>query len=155
MNAGDIARVLREGYDPGRLNDGIRELVQRLNLDFLFIDTHPGVNEETLLSIAISDVLVLIMRPDQQDYQGTAVAIDLARRLEVPDMFLVLNKVLPLMDAEAIRRQAEKIFGVSVAGVLPLNEEMVHLASGGIFCLRHPEHPFTQTVQKIAQRLAG
>jgi MinD-like ATPase involved in chromosome partitioning or flagellar assembly len=155
MDAGDIARVLREGYDPGRLNDGIRQLVKQLSLDYLFIDTHPGVNEETLLSIAISDVLVLIMRPDQQDYQGTAVTIDLARRLEVPDMFLVLNKVLPQMNPDAIRKQAEQTFGVPVAGVLPLNEEMVHLASGGIFSLRHPEHPFTQTLRKIAERLAA
>src|SRR5713101_9812392 len=71
MKAGDIARVLREGYDVGLLRDGLRELIESLNLDFLMIDTHPGLNEETLLSIAISDALVIILRPDQQDYQGT------------------------------------------------------------------------------------
>src|SRR6185369_17149147 len=45
INAGDIARVLRDGYDPALLNDGIRALIERLKLDFLFIDTHPCVNE--------------------------------------------------------------------------------------------------------------
>ncbi len=35
------------------LNDGFRDLGERLALDYLLIDTHPGVNEETLLSIAI------------------------------------------------------------------------------------------------------
>ena len=55
MKAGDIARVLREGYDVGVLRDGFHELIEALKLDVLMIDTHPGLNEETLLSIALSD----------------------------------------------------------------------------------------------------
>ena len=46
LRTGEIARVLREGYDVARLNDGFRELQDALRLDYLFIDTHPGVNEE-------------------------------------------------------------------------------------------------------------
>ncbi len=64
--------MLREGYDVGLLNDGFQSLIEELNLDVLRIDTHPGLNEETLLSIAISDTLLIILRPDQQDYQGTS-----------------------------------------------------------------------------------
>ena len=64
------------------------------------IDTHPGVNEETLLSIAISDLLLLVMRPDNQDFQGTAVTAELARRLEVKQMLLLVNKVPPSMDRD-------------------------------------------------------
>ena len=58
VQAGEIAKVLREGYDVGLMNDGMRDLADHLALDYLLIDTHPGLNEETLLSIAISD------RPD-------------------------------------------------------------------------------------------
>jgi MinD-like ATPase involved in chromosome partitioning or flagellar assembly len=64
---GEITRILREGYDVSLLNDGFQSVMERLRLDYLFIDTHPGMNEETLLSIAISDVVVLILRPDRQD----------------------------------------------------------------------------------------
>lgn len=67
--------MLREGYDVGLLNDGFQSLIEELNLDVLRIDTHPGLNEETLLSIAISDTLLIILRPDQQDYQGTSVTV--------------------------------------------------------------------------------
>ncbi len=87
----EIAQVLQKGYDVGLLNDGFHHLVQRLNLDVLIIDTHPGLNEETLLSIAISDALCIIMRPDEQDYQGTAVTVDIARKLEVPRMRIALS----------------------------------------------------------------
>jgi MinD-like ATPase involved in chromosome partitioning or flagellar assembly len=70
IKASEIARVLREGYDVVRLNDGFQELIRSLNLDYLFIDTHPGLNEETLLSIGISNVLVVILRPRQSRLPG-------------------------------------------------------------------------------------
>ncbi|MCX6021818.1 MAG: MinD/ParA family protein, partial [Chloroflexi bacterium] len=50
IKPGEITQILRDGYDVSMLNDGFRDLVERLNLDFLLIDTHPGLNEETLLS---------------------------------------------------------------------------------------------------------
>ena len=87
--------MLREGYDVGLLNDGFRDLIDELSLDYLLIDTHPGLNEETLLSIAISDVLVVLLRPDRQDFQGTAVTVEVARKLDVRSLVMVLNKVLP------------------------------------------------------------
>ena len=105
---GEITRVLRDGYDVNTLNDGLRTLTAKLDLDYLFIDTHPGLNEETLPSIAISDLLIIVLRPDQQDFQGTAVTVDVARKLNVPLMHLVVNKVpFPNYDfVEELRRQA-------------------------------------------------
>jgi MinD-like ATPase involved in chromosome partitioning or flagellar assembly len=153
LKAGEIARVLREGYDVGVLGDGFQELLRRLDLDCLFIDTHPGLNEETLLSIAISDILIVILRPDQQDYQGTAVTVDVARKLEIHRMFLVVNKALPGLDFDDVRGKMERAYGCEVAAVLPLSEDMVRLASGGIFCLRHPVHPLTQGLNAIADRI--
>jgi septum site-determining protein MinD len=88
----DIVRILREGYDMGLLNDGFRHLIELLKLDVLIIDTHPGVGEETLLSIAMSDVMLLILRPDHQDFQGTAVTVEVARQLDIPRMLLLVNK---------------------------------------------------------------
>jgi MinD-like ATPase involved in chromosome partitioning or flagellar assembly len=153
IKAGEIARVLREGYDVGLLNDGFRDLVKELGLDFLVIDTHPGLNEETLLSIAISDALVIIMRPDQQDYQGTAVTVDVARKLEVPNMMLVVNKVPQVFDIEDVRKRVENTYQCQVAAVLPHSEEMMALASSGIFSLRYSDNPVTKGFEKIAESI--
>jgi septum site-determining protein MinD len=153
INTGEIARILREGYDVAQLNDGIQELLVRLRLDYLFIDTHPGVNEETLLSIAISDVLVLMLRPDNQDFQGTAVTVELARRLEVPEMFFVVNKIPAGTDLQDLRQQVERNFRGTVAAMLPLNSEVARMASGGIFTNRFPDHPYSQELQQVARRL--
>jgi MinD-like ATPase involved in chromosome partitioning or flagellar assembly len=109
---------------------------------------------ETLLSIGISNVLVVILRPDSQDFQGTAVTVDVARKLKVPKMFLVVNKVLPAFDFADLRKQLETTYQASVAGILPLCEEMIQLGSKEIFCLRYPEHPINQVITGIAERIA-
>jgi MinD-like ATPase involved in chromosome partitioning or flagellar assembly len=153
IKAGEISRVLREGYDVSRLNDGFEDLIHNLNLDYLLIDTHPGLNEETLISIAISDVLVVILRPDHQDFQGTAVTVDIARKLKTSKMLLVVNKALPGLDFDGLRDQMETLYKTPVAGIVPLSEEMVQLASSGLFCLHYTDHPFTDTVEKIVDQI--
>src|SRR5262249_13642642 len=60
MQADEIVNVLREGYDISLLTQGFRRLIKELALDVLMIDTHPGLNEETLFSLAISHTLVII-----------------------------------------------------------------------------------------------
>ena len=155
LKTGEIARILREGYDVGRLNDGLQDLQKRLRLDYLFIDTHPGVNEETLLSIAVSDLLILIVRPDQQDFQGTAVAVELARKLDVPEMLLLINKVPTGMDVVALGEQVRSMYQAEVAAILPLSNEMVRMASGDIFCNRYPSHPLTNELAAVAARIRG
>jgi len=155
IKSGDIARVLREGYDVGRLNDGFQDLAARLRLDHLFIDTHPGLNEETLLSIAVSDLLILLMRPDRQDYQGTAVTVEVARKLEVPELLLVVNKALTTVDVAELRQQVESAYGEPVAAVLPLSEDLVRMASGDLFGLREPDHAWSREVRAIAERIVG
>jgi septum site-determining protein MinD len=153
MKISHIGRILKEGYDVRLLNDGFQALIEKLNLDYLFVDTHPGVNEETLLSIAISDTLVLILRPDQQDFQGTAVTVELARKLDVPNMMLVINKALPSMNFAELRAKAEAIYHVPVAAVLPLTPELVQLASSGLLSILSPELEASREMKKVADRI--
>ena len=149
MKSEEIATVLSEGYDVELLHKGLLELGKRLKLDYLFIDTHPGISEEALLAIGISDLTLVILRPDRQDYQGTAVVVDVAKQLDVSRLLLVVNKVLPEIDEDALTKKIEQIYQVPVAGVLPISHEMFRLASQGIFCLRYPDSPFTQKLNKI------
>lgn len=153
LTPGDIARVLREGYDIDRLHDGFLELLETLELDFLLIDTHPGLNEETLLSIALSQVLIVVLRPDQQDFLGTAVTLDVARKLEVAKIMLVVNKVLARLDVEKLKNQVESAFNADVAVMLPESEDILALGSRDLFCLVYPDHEYTVTLRDLAERL--
>ena len=156
IRATDITRVLREGYDVGLLQQGFQSLLDDLELDVLIIDTHPGLNEETLLSLTLSDVLLLVLRPDQQDFQGTAVTVEIARLLEVPDMLLILNKLPSQMDGEAVRQQVESTYRVPLGACLPMDEGIAMNASSRPFVLAQPEHPWSERVRQLAHRvLAG
>lgn len=155
IKAGEIARILREGYDVGMLNDGFHDLISSLHLDALLVDTHPGLNEETLLSMAISDALVVVMRPDYQDYQGTAVTVEVARKLDVPSLKLIVNKVPASLSPEQVRARVEQAYDCEVVAVLPHCDEMMALASGGVFVARHPQHRLTELYRQALERLAG
>ncbi len=149
IKASEIARILREGYDVGLLNDGFRDVIEKLKLDYLLIDTHPGLNEETLLSIAISNSLIIIMRPDQQDYQGTAVTVDVAKKLDVPKMVILVNKTPSAWDFNEVRTRVEQTYDATVGAVLPHSDEMMMLASSGIFSIQYPDHPVTKGLRNI------
>lgn len=153
MKPGEIARVLREGYDISLLNEGFRSIIDELKLDVLLIDTHPGLNEETLLSIAISDVMLIVMRPDQQDYQGTRVTVEIARKLDVPRMAIIVNKVPSAFIFEDVRMRVHQVYNSEVAAILPHSDEMMVMASEGVFVLKYPDHPITKSLKTVVDGL--
>lgn len=153
IQTNEIVNVLREGYDVSLLTAGFRQLIDSLGLDLLMIDTHPGLNEETLFSIAISHILVIIMRPDQQDYEGTGVTVEVARSLDVPQMMLIVNKTPAAFDPAEVQARVEQTYNCDVAAVLPHSEEMMTLASTGIFALRYPDHPLTALYKQVTTKL--
>jgi septum site-determining protein MinD len=153
MEPGEITHVLREGYDAQRLTLGLRQLVDELSLDVLLIDTHPGLNEETLLSLVISQVLLIVMRPDKQDYEGTAITARVAQELGVPRVLLLVNKSPADLDPAAVATRVEQAYGCQVAAVLPHSDDLMRLASEGILTLRQPTHPLADAYRAVAATL--
>lgn len=153
VKASDITRILREGYHEEKLLDGFSEISRDLDLDFLLIDSHPGIDPETLQVISVSSQLLLVLRPDYQDYQGTAVIVELARMMSVEEMSLIVNRVLPGFNVETYRQQLETSYEVPVAGILPFSEEMMHLSSSEIFSVCYPDHPLTKVIDQVGRQL--
>ncbi|MEO1592212.1 MAG: MinD/ParA family protein, partial [Cyanobacteria bacterium J06632_22] len=149
----DITQVLQEGYDVPLLRQGIKSLIATLDLDYVFIDTHPGLNEETLICVALSNLMVIVLRPDNQDFQGTAVMVDLASKLRVPKVLMLVNRVLAKTDFDSLQRQISQTYSTPVAGIFPNCDEMMELASSGLFCLKYPEHPLTHVIRSVADQL--
>lgn len=152
--AEDIVSVLREGYDVNLLTEGFRQLSKELELDFLLIDTHPGLNEETLFSIAISHALLVVMRPDYQDYEGTGVTVEVARSLEVPNLSILVNRTPPVFDRKDVQQRVQRAYSVEDVTVLPHSDEMMNLASGSVFSTNYPDHVLTKHFKELAIKLA-
>jgi len=155
MKPGEIARVLREGYDAQLMTEGFRQLIAALDLDILLIDTHPGLNEETLLSLVLSDSLLIVMRPDRQDYEGTGVTARIARELEVPRVRILVNKLPEAFDSAAVAARVEEAYSCPVAAVIPHSDDVMRLASEGIFSVREPDHIVSALFRTVAADLVG
>src|SRR4029434_8046054 len=104
---------------------------------------------------AISDALVIVLRPDQQDYQGTSVTVEVARKLDVPRLLLIANKVPAVFDVRGVKARVEQTYQCDVTAVLPHSDEMMSLASAGIFVLRYPDHPITAALKQVAPKLTA
>jgi septum site-determining protein MinD len=150
-----ITRVLRERYDTDRLSDGCQRLIEQLALDRLLVDTHAGLNQDSLAAIAMSDALIIVLRLDQQDYQGTAVTVDVARRLEVPDLSLLVNLVPVSFQSPAVATQVEQTYHCPVSAVLPLSEKLMTQPGSSLFVLDHVRHPITTLLTHAAARLGS
>ena len=67
----------------------------------------------------------------------------------------MVNKVPSHADREAMAADVAEIYGVDVAGVLPLSEDIVSNASGGLFSLTDPDHEWSVAIAAVVDRLAG
>jgi len=150
LDLGKITRILKEGYDVGVLNDGFNEMSEAFDLDYLIIDTHPGLNEETLLSLAISDVSLVVLRADNQDYLGTSVTVEVARKLEVRDLRLVLNMVPQTFDERQVKDKVEQTYDCPCAQIFGHYDDVRSLASQGLMALKCPSATFSQRLRQLA-----
>ncbi len=153
LNTQDIAKILKEGYDVAALAEAFNKIQKHLNLDYLVIDTHPGINEETLLSIAMSDTLLIVMRPDEQDFQGTSVTIDIARKLNVKNIRIIVNMVAPSYSKSQVKNAVIKAFDCTVAEVMPHTYKLTELASNGLLCKLFPNEEWSNKINNIANSL--
>ncbi len=68
-------------------------------------------------------------------------------------MLLTINKAHSKLNFDALKQKVEEAYSAPVAGIFPLSEEVAQLASEGIFCVSHQNHPVSQEFVKVAQRI--
>ncbi len=151
--ADKILESLRGSYHAEALSEGLGALSNDLDLDVLLVDTPAGLNEETLLTIAAADRLLLLLRPDHQDYQGTGVVIELAHRLGSPKLLLLVNEVPVSFDTGEVAMRVATGFGQPVIAALPHSEELQMIGSGGLLVRRHPNSLSTSILRQIVAEL--
>jgi MinD-like ATPase involved in chromosome partitioning or flagellar assembly len=147
--------LVQREYSGERIENSILKASEILNIDYLLIDTPSGINDNALLSMAICDTLVEILRLDQQDYQGAAVVIELARKLAIPHIFLVANFVTKTHRPKKIQAKLEQSYGFDVAAILPISEDMLDSSLRDIFVLAFPQHPLTLALHNLVEALGS
>lgn len=138
--------------DPTELSRRLQTLAAHRQLDFLILDLGSGMTDFNLLMSAISDCCLIITRPDQMDYQGTALMVELVRSMNDPWLLLIANQVLAQFDTAQVRQQVSSIFHAPTS-VLPFAEAILEMGSQGLFSLQAADHPWSRAIRSIAASL--
>ena len=110
--------------------------------------THPGINEEALIAVNNAHHLLIVLRPDTLDYEGTGLLVQVARKLNSPEVMLVANKA-PAAGMDELKQQLETTFEIPVAAIIPHDEQVAGYDGVGAFVLEEPEHAVTQAIRAI------
>ena len=149
IEPGWMPNALRRGLDIELLGSGLQALADALALGTLLVDSNSGINELSLTLLAMSDVAAVVLRLDKHDYQGTAVTVELARRLGVPRLALIVNMIPATFDPAAVRAKVAETYGCEVAAVLPYSDLMAVREGPGLFVLEYPDHPLTAILRNM------
>ncbi|MBT2544684.1 MinD/ParA family protein [Streptomyces sp. ISL-44] len=147
-----LREIMTSGYDVGLLPEGFDRLAEHYALDVLLLDTHAGLNNESVTAMASADVLMIMARADRIDLSGVEETIALAGRLACRRT-LVLSMAPEGIDRVEARRRAEEVYGAPLAGILPYSPEMAALHGERIFAEAHPDHPLVGEFRTIISAL--
>lgn len=141
------------------------ELFAKQELDYMFLDTSPGIRYWAINTIAIADLVFLLMKDSDLDIEGTRKMINdiydsLARF--GGKYFLVLNKVPGASPSDAFRieggeeafkSELERVVGARVVGSIPCFCDIQFSRHEFLFSIKKPEHPFSKKISELAENL--
>ncbi len=151
----EMLKSLRSGFEIGSFFNVIKRLKEKFDLNYLLVDTHPGIENDTVLAMGACDHLVVLSRLDQQDMFGTGVMAQVASNLEKP-VHLVLNMIPRTVRDSDASKLAKKIganFKIQVLGWLPFSQDIIDSLSRSVFMLTNPRHAMTTRFNELATRL--
>lgn len=151
----EIVSMLNTDFDLAGFKHVLEGLMKLYRLDHLIIDSHPGIEKDTLLSMALCDFLVLISRVDQQDLFGSGVMTEVASRLNKP-VVLILNMIpnsVNEKESKKIGDRLAQLFHLDVLTSIPFNSDVLENLSKGVFVLERPKDPLTRKFEEMAQKV--
>jgi septum site-determining protein MinD len=135
------------------------QILEKDRIDYLIMDTSPGIAYSSLNAIVASDLVVLVSTLDESDIDGTQRMIqDTYTSLEKKSVIL-LNKVLiELLSTETKKENLFKEigteYGVPLLELIPCYCDVLGASRTSILTLDKPDHPFTKLMERISERIA-
>jgi MinD-like ATPase involved in chromosome partitioning or flagellar assembly len=150
--AESIVGILQKGYELPMLRKAIEEISNAYSLDYLLVDTRPGIDESTILAIGLCDAMLLLTRIDKQDIFGSSVTLEVAKALKKP-VFLIANMIPRREEKKGLTERLNRIFKVPVISEIPFDPDVHSSLSSGVFLLKYPEHTFSSMINSLTSTL--
>ncbi len=144
------------------------QLFEEHEIDYLFLDTSPGIRYWSINTLAVSNFLFLVMKTSDMDVEGTKKMVndiyDVLTRYGKSKYFIVLNKVPDVRNSHGTEWDAtelawadelQKDIGTQVVGSVPCFCDIQFSRHEYLYAIKHPEHPFSKKVVDLSQRIRG
>jgi len=142
----------------GRLLSLRSALIGNGGFDYIIFDTSPGLQYSSINAIVTADIVLVVTSLDASDINGSQRMTS-----ELYDLFekktgILINKVI----AEYLSSEKEQkkfanyiksVHKLPVLATIPCFCEVLRAAGNFIFTEEKPEHPFTDTLEKLATKV--
>jgi chromosome partitioning protein len=140
------------------------QLFEEYGVDYLFLDTSPGIRYWSINALAAADRLFLVMKDSDMDIDGTKRMInDIYDSLAKfgSKYYLILNKVpgaspiknqLAALDEDR-NASLEKEMRSQVVGSIPCFCDVQFNRHEFLWAVRQPKHPFSMKLKEIAEAI--
>jgi MinD-like ATPase involved in chromosome partitioning or flagellar assembly len=142
----------------GRLLSLRSALLSDGDFDYIIFDTSPGLQYSSINAIVTADVALVVTSLDASDINGSQ-----RMTTELYDLFekktgILVNKVVAdhLSTKEGqkkFNKYIKSIHTLPVLATIPCFCEVLRAAGDFIFSEERPDHPFTETIEKLATKV--
>jgi len=142
----------------GRLLSLRSALINDGNFDYIIFDTSPGLQYSSINAIVTADIVLVVTSLDASDINGSQRMTS-----ELYDLFekktgILINKVIAdylssKEEEKKFHKRIKEIHSLPVLATIPCFCEVLRAAGNFIFSEERPDHPFTETIEKIATKV--
>ena len=150
-DADDIVKTIEDGYEVSLFSRCVREMADDFDLDYVLLDTHSGIDEDVILSMAVSDIIVEVVRVDEQSLTGAYASLQVIRKIG-KRIYLLANMV-PKDAEDAVENVLEERLKANVLGMIPFLDDVWAAKDEGILVVGRPSHRFSIIMKELAEKL--
>ena len=140
-----------------------KSLIEDYDLDYVFLDTGPGIRYWSINTLATADILLLTMKISDMDIEGTkkmtADIYDSLKKFGL-EYYILLNKVpgaSPIEDVGweesefTLIEELETDMNTKVIGSIPCYCDIQFNRHEFLFSIKKPSHPFSKKVVELSK----
>jgi len=141
------------------------QLFEEYEIDYLLLDTSPGIRYWSINTLAVADTLFLIMKNSDMDIEGTRkMTNDIYNSLTKfgSKYYIILNKIAGASPIDEFNRatnekefemELEKSIGAKVVGSIPCYCDIQFNRHEFLFTIKKPDHPFSKKLVALADKI--
>ncbi len=142
----------------GRLLSLKNSLLNDLHLDYLILDTSPGLQYSSINAIVSADAALVVTSIDRSDIKGTHRMIEELYELFDKKTGIVMNKVpIDILSSQEEKEEFFQRFNdlhkMPIIGAIPCFCDILRAGGTYIFTEQKPDHPFTKAVEEISREI--